>query len=147
MNDGTVSFADRVRAGLASLLANLAAGARRLEHWSARGTRPILLSVLAVALLAFGALAVVSGGHLFGGWRHHGPPRPAWGQAGPPPKPHGGPEQWVQGRERERERFERGFEGRSEAKPERKPEASRPPGPPPAPGQPAPPPPPGISRN
>jgi hypothetical protein len=146
MNDGTVSFADRARAGLSSLLAKLAAGARRLEHWSARGTRPILLSVLAVALLAFGALAVVSGGHPFGGWRHHGPPPPAWGHAGPPPKPHGGPGAWVQGREAER--FGRGFDGRFEGKPEGKPEAPRPPGPPPAPGQPAPPPlPGGVGRN
>ena len=86
MSDGTLSSADRVRAGLASMLGRMAAGARRLEQWSVRGTRPIFVSVVAVALLAFGALAIVSGGHFFGGWWHHGPSR-AWVQAGPPPKP------------------------------------------------------------
>jgi hypothetical protein len=135
MSEGTVSFMDRVRAGLAAMLAGLAAGARRLEHWSARGTRPIFLGLLGIALLAFGALAIVSGGHVFGGWggwRHHGPHR-EWTQAGRPPKPHGGPDRRVEGREGER--FERGFQGRFEGKPE----APRPPGPPP--------PPPGIGRN
>jgi hypothetical protein len=126
MSDGTVSLMDRLRAGLASALGGLAAGARRLEHWSARGSRPIFLGLLGIAVLAVGALAIVSGGHVFGGWRHHGPPARHWVQAGPPPapKPHGGPDRRMGGRWDAREVH--GFEGRFE----RRPEAPRPPGPP-----------------
>jgi hypothetical protein len=137
MSDGTVSLMDRLRAGLASMLAGLAAAARRLEHWSARGTRPIVLGLLGIALLAVGALTIVSGGHFFGGWggRHHGPPPRSWVQGGPGPaaKPHGGPDRRVEGRSDAREVH--GFEGRVEGKPD----APRPPAPPAPPG--------GVSRN
>jgi len=138
MNDGSMSTMDHLRAWLASFLASLAAGARRLEQWSARGTRPVLLSLLAIGLLAFGALAIVSGGHFFGGWWHRGP-HPERAFAAPVPKPdgrswgrpEGKPEGPRQGRP------EGGFWGQ----PEGKPEAPRPPGPP---ARPAPPPPPGA---
>lgn len=135
MSDGTVSLIDRLRAGLASMLSGLASGARRLEHWSARGTRPIFLGLLAIALLAVGALAIVSGGHFFGGWRHHGPPPRPWMQAGPGParRPDGGPDRRFEGRWDAREVH--GFEGRFEGKPE----GPRPPSPPVPPGPPAPP--------
>jgi len=111
MNDSPMSPLARLRAGLASMLAGLAGGARRLEHWSARGTRPIVLGLVAVALLAFGALAVVSGGHLFWGGPHRGP-HPERAFAAPAPKPIGKPD------------------GRFEGKPQGKPEAPRPPAPP-----------------
>src|SRR3954453_4251078 len=119
MNDGSVSMMDRLRASLASLLSGLASGARRLEHWSARGTRPVVLGLVAIAVLAFGALAIVSVGHAFGAFMPHDP-RVEHGRAwqGPPPapKPVGKPE----------DRRGGGFWGR----PEGKPEAPRPPAPP-----------------
>jgi hypothetical protein len=133
MSDGTVSLMDRLRAGLASTLSGLAAGARRLEHWSARGARPIFLGLLGIALLGVGALAIVSGGHFFGGWGgrwHHGPPPRSWVQGGPASRPHDGPDRRVEGRWDGR--AVHGFEGRFEGKPE----APRPPAPPVPPGPP-----------
>lgn len=124
MNDGSVSFMARLRAGLASMLASLAGGARRMEHWSTRGTRPILLGLVAIAVLAFGALAIVSGGHAFGGGRHGGPHavEAHRGPGQPPaPKPSGKPETKPVG------------------KPIGKPERPAPPAPPVAPDPPAPP--------
>lgn len=94
MNDGSLSFMARARAGLASLLASLAGGARRLEQWSARGTRPIVLGLVAIAVLAVGAFAVVGGTHAVGRWLH---PRPHPAEVrefhvrGPAPKPHAKP--------------------------------------------------------
>jgi hypothetical protein len=147
MSDGSVTVMDRLRAGLASALAGLAAGARRLEHWSARGTRPIFLGLLAFALLAVGALAIFWGGHVFGGWWHRGP-HPVPVHAGPAAKPGGRPERRPDGRQEGRweGRWEGRPEGRSEGRfggePAAKPEAPRPPAPPAPQAPPGPPPPP-----
>jgi hypothetical protein len=109
MNDGSLSFMARVRAVLASLLAGLAGGARRLEQWSARGTRPIVLGLVAIAVLGVGAFAIVAGTHAFGRWLN---PRPHPAETrefhfrGPAPKPHGKPSGewggWFEGRRGER---------------------------------------------
>ena len=64
---------DRLRAATASLLSGLAGGARRLEHWTSRGTRPIFLGLIAIAILVAGSLAVVHESRAFFGG--HGGPR------------------------------------------------------------------------
>ncbi|MGE3267958.1 MAG: hypothetical protein AB7P40_04375 [Chloroflexota bacterium] len=120
MTPETPTFFDRLRAGTAAALARMASGARRLEDWSSRGTRPVLVALIAVAILAAGSLAVMSMvGH--GSWF---------------------------GRDAHAERFERGPHPRAIGKPEGKPHGrpvGKPDGrpvPPPPPGPPAPPAPP-----
>jgi hypothetical protein len=86
------SILARLRAGLADLLTRMAAGAHRLEDWSARGIRPILLigaGLLVAAIVLVGVVHETRAvSHWFGGpgvARHAGPPPPA-------PKPSGKPD-------------------------------------------------------
>ena len=131
MTEPSISFMDRLRAGLASALAGLAAGFRNLEHWSARSTRSAILGLLGIAVLAFGALAIFSGGHLFGlgGWGHRGHgPRAEY--AGAAAKPDG---RWERRPEAAQDARRDGGpgagrpEGPFGGRPEGKPEAPRPP--------------------
>jgi hypothetical protein len=119
------SFMDRVRAGMAALLARLATGARRLEDWSSRGMRPVLLGLAVMAVLVVGALAVVGGGREVLGWQGGGDRHERSGmRAKPEGKPelrHGGP---AVGKPIGKP------EGKPVGKPEGKPEAPRPPAPP-----------------
>ena len=118
MTPPSPTFTDRLRAGMAALLARLAAGAHRLEEWSARGMRPVLLGLAVMAVLVVGALAVAGPGrHAVSGWMSDDE-RPAHARQGPHAKPEG--------------KFEMKPGGRAIGKPE----APRPPGPPPPPGPP-----------
>jgi hypothetical protein len=97
-----------------------------MEAWTSRGTRPILLGLVAIAILVVGVLAVAHEGHGMFGW--HGEGR-------------GGHER-SESRSRPEGKAEGKSEGRSEAKPELRspgrPEAPRPPerpAPPPPPAQ------------
>ena len=126
MNDSPSVFA-RLRAGLAGAMAGLASGARRLEDWSSRGTRTILLTLIAVAMLAFGALGLMHESRAVSAWMRgdHHAERHDWGVAPKPDgKPHGEPG---------------GFAGKPDGKPEGRPHAPPflPPPPPPPPLSPA----------
>jgi len=122
----SLSFMDRLRAGMAAILARLASGAHRLEDWSARGMRPVLLGLAVMAVLVVGALAVVGGGREAFGWQGGGRDRHERSEfRGKPegkfemkPGPHaiGKPETKPV--------------GKPEGKPVGKPEAPRPPAPP-----------------
>jgi hypothetical protein len=114
------SIADRLRAGLAVTFAKLSAGAHRLEGWTARGTRPFVIGLVAVAAIALGVMMLSTGGRAGSAWFHDGPPH-ARAHGGPPPKPEGHPAPKPAGKP----------EGRRDERP-------RPPAPPPpsAPGAP-----------
>jgi hypothetical protein len=113
----------RLRAVAAAALASLAAAARRLEEWSARGSRPVLVGLLVVAVLLAGVLVVAFQSRDVAAWL--GDDRPAHSRserfAGKPQIKHG---------ERFEERRGRGAVGR--------PEVPRPPMPPSPPQPPAP---------
>src|SRR5687767_7338861 len=105
---------------MVSLLSGLAAGARNLEAWTARGSRPILLGLVAIAILVVGTLAVVHQGRALFGWHGDRHERSEF-RGRPEGKPQGKPELRS--------------EGRSEFRSGGRPEAPRPPAPP-APPQP-----------
>jgi hypothetical protein len=115
---------------MAALLARLAAGAHRLEEWSARGMRPVLLGLAVMAVLVVGALAVVGPGrHAVSGWMSDDE-RPAHARRGPHAKPEG---KFEIRADHAVGKPEAKPGGRAVGKPEGKPEAPRPPGPPPPP--------------
>jgi hypothetical protein len=91
MRESSPSLLDRLRAATAASLARLAAAAHRVEEWSARGTRPVVLGVIAVAILAVGIIGVMYGGRAVAAWTHDGP-RAHSVHAAPGPKPDGRPE-------------------------------------------------------
>ena len=121
------SFAARVRAGLAAALARLSAGARHLEGWTARGSRPITVALVAAVVLAVGAVLVATEGRAVAGWLHGGHHAERQ-QAGRPPKPDD---------DRLRKPDGGGFQ-KPEGKPAGKPHAPAPLPPPPPPGPPTP---------
>ena len=141
MTPESPSFRDRVRAGVATLLASMAAGANRLETWTSRGTRPLLVGLAVFAVLVVGALAIVGGGREVFGWqggrdRHehsemrakpdgkpelrHGSQAIGKPSGKPEAKPGGKPEAKPGGKP----------EAKPGGKPEGRPEAPRPPAPP-----------------
>jgi hypothetical protein len=91
MNPESPSIFARLRAGLAATMAGLAGGARRMEDWTARRTRPIMLMLLAGLLLIGSAIGIAAYGHAMPhggrGDRHAAETRRV-----PPPKPGGKPE-------------------------------------------------------
>jgi hypothetical protein len=121
------SFTDRLRAGLASLLSGLAAGARNLEAWTARGSRPILLGLVAIAILVVGTFAIAHEGPALFGWHGERHERSEFRRR---------PEGKLQGKPELRS------EGRSEFRTGGRPQAPRPPAPPAPPQPPTPPQPP-----
>jgi len=130
------SGTSRARAALARILASFAAGARRLEMWSARGTRPMLIAALAAVVLVIGLVAIVSPMRHVAGWMrgghemgraHRGP------ESKPIGKPHGSPA----------DRRDDRAEVKPAGKPTGKPEL---PAPPVSADAPAPPPPPSFGR-
>jgi hypothetical protein len=120
---------------MATLLARLAAGAHRLEEWSARGMRPVLLGLAVIAVLVVGTLAVVGPGRHAVGWLT-GDTRPAHARQGPHQRPEGKAELRA-GHAVGKHDAKPG--GRAVGKPEGKPVAARPPGPPAPPAPPQPP--------
>lgn len=90
MSPESPSVGARLRAGLATTMAWLAGGARRLEDWTGRRGRVIALVTVAGLILVVGALVVSSYGHSLAqearGGRHA-----AEAQRGPHPKPAGKP--------------------------------------------------------
>jgi hypothetical protein len=67
----------RLRAGLASALAGLAAGSRRMEEWTARHTRAVLVSlvvgVLLIGALLVGMFGIAREGRVVARWVSDGP--------------------------------------------------------------------------
>ena len=108
MTNDPTSLGSRARAALAGTLARFAAGARRLEAWTARGTRPLLFTVVIGALVLVSLVGVlgaaVGGRHLSRWW--HGGPEIGRAHRGPEPrfigKPHGDPAAKPDGRRGER---------------------------------------------
>src|SRR5688500_9246514 len=130
MRDGYPSLFGRLRAGLATALAWLAAGSRRMEEWTARHTRAVLVSlvvgVLLIGALLVGMFGIAREGRAVTRWVSDGPRAERY-QPGPVGKPAG----------RHQEGWHR--EGRHHRGPAGKPEGRRP-APPPPPTAPQPPP-------
>jgi hypothetical protein len=114
MSEASPSIFARLRAGLAGALTRMASGAHHLEAWSSRGTRPILLTLVAIAVLALGVLSVMHESRTVAAWMNGGHHGERIGP-GPAPKPEGKPHGGLIG------------------KPEGKPHAPAPPPPPPPP--------------
>ncbi|MCC7370615.1 MAG: hypothetical protein IT306_19500 [Chloroflexi bacterium] len=125
MNPESPSFGARLRAGLARSLAALGGGSRRLESWTARSTRTVVLGAIALTVLAAVGLGLAFEGRHALAW-FGGHDRPPHARLAPP------------------NRFEGKPEGGFVGKPHAKPEAPRPAGPggPGGPGRPGGPPPP-----
>ncbi len=133
MTNDPTTLRSRLRAALAATLASSAAGARRLEDWSSRRTRPLLIALVVGALVVVslvGLFGVAVGGRHVAGWMrgdaefgrsHRGPDSRFVG------KPHGKPVGKPDGRREERQ------EARP-ALPPAPPAADAPP-PPPPPGR------------
>ena len=63
MSPESPSIFARLRAGLAATMGGLAGGARRMEDWTARRTRPVMLMLVAGLLLIGSAIGIASYGH------------------------------------------------------------------------------------
>jgi hypothetical protein len=119
MSAESPSILGRMRAGVATTLAWLGGAAHRLEEWSSRGSRSLVLGLVVVGALILCTVAIFSAGRASAGWGH-GAPRGG---------PHavevhrgGQPDRWF---------------GKPFGKPEGRPERPRPPAPPDAPAPPA----------
>ena len=125
MSPESPSFGARMRAGVAATLAWLGGAAHRLEDWSSRGSRSLVLGLVVVGALILCTVAVFSAGRASAGWGHGGP-RGEWhaveAHRGAPPE----------------RAFRKPF-GKPDGRSDRRHEGPRPPAPPVAPAPPAPP--------
>lgn len=111
MSPESPSIAARLRAALAAILAWMSGAAHRMEAWTARSSRPLVIGLVALAVLTVGVVGIFVGGRFVAhAWRDD--PRPAHARQFSPRQPWGKPHD--------------GFHGR----PVRRPDAPRPPAPP-----------------
>jgi hypothetical protein len=125
MSPESPSIGARIRAGVAATLAWLGGAAHRLEDWSSRGSRSLVLGLVVVGALLLCTVAIFSVGRASAGWGHGGPRGGPYAaqvhRAGPPDRP-----------------FSKPF-GKPDARSDRRHERPRPPAPPEAPVPPPPP--------